>query len=162
MGKEKKMKDHSKGFLKGGVIGVAIGAVTALLLAPKSGKETQADIKNKAKKVARDADVRIAELERELDGRIDNLKVAAKELRGEAYEESQRLITRAELLKQDLQDSATRLAKDGNAVRSDATTDAKRLLNEGSAVLSELEKTTKKIVASAKDKAGDQFKNNDR
>lgn len=156
------MKDHSKGFLKGSMIGAAIGAVAALLLAPKSGKETQADIKNTAKKVVRDADVKIADLERELDGRIDNLKIAAKELHGEAYEESQRLITRAELLKQDLQDSATRIAKEGKEVHSDAMTDAKRLLNEGSAVLSELERTTKKIVGSAKNKASDQFKNNDR
>jgi len=44
-------------FLKGLIIGGLIGAVAALLLAPKSGKETRADICNKTEellKVARE------------------------------------------------------------------------------------------------------------
>jgi hypothetical protein len=101
----------------------------------------------------KDADRRLAEMEVELEGHIDNLKVAAKELRGEAFEESQRLITRAEILKRDLQDSATSLTESGKDTSKDAMVDAKRLVGEGAAVMDELEKMTKHIVASAKEKA---------
>jgi gas vesicle protein len=144
------------GFIKGSLIGAAIGTVAALLLAPKSGKETQADIKNKAKSVIKDADQKLAAMEGELEGRIDNLRLAAKELRGEAFEESQRLITRAEILKRDLQDSALHLTQAGREAGKDAMVDAKRLVNEGTAVMDELERMTKHVVASAKTKAKQQ------
>ncbi|TMV48379.1 YtxH domain-containing protein [Paenibacillus mesophilus] len=45
------MSDHSgrsKDFLLGAIVGSVLGAVTALLLAPKSGKELRADISEKA------------------------------------------------------------------------------------------------------------------
>jgi gas vesicle protein len=140
--KNKSVKAHSKGFIKGTLIGAVIGAVAALLLAPKSGKETQADLKRQAKKVVKDADERIVEME-------SDLKLAARELRGEAYEESQRLITRAEILKNDLQDSATRMSKPGHVSRPEAMGDAKRLVGEGSAVLQELERMTKHIMSTS-------------
>lgn len=162
MRRGKKVKDHSKGFVKGTFIGALLGGVAALLLAPKSGKETQADLKKTAKKVVRDADQRMVELESELEGRIDSLKLAARDLRGEAFEESQRLITRAEILKNDLQDSASRMAKTGQGVKDEAMTDAKRLVGEGAAVMSELERMTKKIMGSAQDKAKDQTKRDGR
>jgi gas vesicle protein len=38
----------SKKFLKGAFLGAVAGAVSGLLLAPKSGKETRSDIKTKA------------------------------------------------------------------------------------------------------------------
>ncbi len=150
------MKKHTKGFVKGTLIGAAIGSLAALLLAPKSGKETQADIKAKARKVVKDVDQRVTDLQSELDGRIDEFKVVAKDLRGEAYEESQKLVTKAELLKQDLQDSAGKIGKAGKSVKDDAVIDAKRLVSEGSAVISELERATKKIIRSAQDKVKEQ------
>jgi gas vesicle protein len=161
MTKNKEANNHNKGLLKGTLVGAVVGAIAALLLAPKSGKETQADLKKRAKQVVKDADERIVEMESELEGRIDNLKLAARDLRGEAYEDSQRLITRAEILKNDLQDSAARVSKAGNEVKGDAMTDAKRLVSEGATVMSELEKMTKKIMASAKEKAKSSFEGGD-
>ncbi|MCL1876472.1 YtxH domain-containing protein [Candidatus Saccharibacteria bacterium] len=41
-------KSKAKGFAMGAVFGAAVGVVAGLLTAPKSGKETRADIKEKA------------------------------------------------------------------------------------------------------------------
>ena len=158
MGKTNKVNKHTKGFIKGTLIGAALGSIAALLLAPKSGKETQADIKDKARKVVKDVDQKVSDMQAELDGRIDDFKEVARDLRGEAYEESQKLITRAELLKRDLQDSAGRLGQSGKTAKDDAVVDAKRLVGEGAAVMSELEKATKKIMRSASERLKDQEK----
>ena len=138
---------------KGTFFGLIIGAVAGLLLAPKSGKETQADIKRKIKTTANDIQEHLETMGDEVTGRVDILKEAAKDLRGEAKEESQELIKRAEVLKQDLRISASNLSKQGNATKDAAIKDVKLLLSEGSAVMDELERVTKHLVTSAKDKA---------
>ena len=138
---------------KGTIFGLIVGAIAGLLLAPKSGKETQADIKRKIKTTANDIQKRLEQMSDEVSGRVDVLKEAAKDLRGEAKEESQELIKRAEVLKQDLRISATNLAKQGNAAKDATIKDVKQLLSEGSAVMDELERVTKHLVNSAKDKA---------
>lgn len=152
------MGEHNKGFIKGTAIGMVLGGIAALLLAPKSGKETQADLKKHAKKVMKDMDDRLAEVEVQLEDRIDGLKAAARDLKGEAYEDSQRLITKAEILKHDLQDSASQMSRAGKVAKEDAVHDVKRLVGEGAVVMSELERMTKRIIDSAKEKAADEPK----
>lgn len=46
-----KGSNYTKGFVAGALIGGAVGAITALLLAPKSGKELRQDIANKSTEV---------------------------------------------------------------------------------------------------------------
>ena len=41
---EQNSSNYSKGFVLGAIIGGAIGAITALLLAPKSGRELREDL----------------------------------------------------------------------------------------------------------------------
>jgi gas vesicle protein len=142
-------------FVQGTIIGVVLGAVAGILLAPKSGKETQEDIKRKVKGTASEAYARIESLSDEVSGRLDNLKDAAKDLRGEAKEESQELVRRAEVLKQDLRISATNLSKNGATVKDATMKDMKQLFSEGSSVMKELERVTRKLVDSSKDKAKD-------
>jgi gas vesicle protein len=151
MNKEAKMAGR-KGFIKGIVVGGLIGSAAALLFAPKSGKETQEDIKRKARLVKHDIDTTIDQMQQDLVGRIDNLKDVAKELGNEAKQESAGLIKRAELLKTDLAKSATTLTKGSSDVRDEAVASAKLLLEEGSGIMGELERVTKKMVSSAKDK----------
>ncbi len=146
------MSKDNKGFIKGALLGGLIGSVAALLFAPKSGKETQADIKRKALSMKHDLDQTLADLQNDLSGRIDNLKDVAKDLKGEALVESKDLIKKAELLKKDLRESASNLTKTGSEAKDSVVKDAKRLLNEGTAVMTELERVTKKMVGSAKDK----------
>lgn len=139
-------------FLKGTIIGAAIGALAGILLAPKSGKETQADIKRKMKGTYEDIQRRLEAMSEEVTGRVDHLKEAAKELKGEAKEESQELIHRAEVLKQDLRVSATNLAESGTQTKDVAVKQVKQLLSEGAAVMSELERVTRHLANSTKHK----------
>jgi gas vesicle protein len=134
-------------FVAGAIFGTLLGGLAALLLAPKSGKEVQEGLKQRAKKVVKPADTQLDTIEVELEDQIHNLKVAARDLRGPDYEDSQRLITRAEILKNDLQDSAGRLAGTGRNAKHAATADAKRLVVEGEEVLSELERMTTKLMS---------------
>lgn len=149
------MKDENSnkgGFLKGVIIGGIVAGVAAILFAPKSGKETQEDIKRRARSMKHDLDTMLAQMQQDLVGRIDNLKDVAKDLQGEARVESEGLVKRAELLKSDLAKSATNLSRVGGEAKDEVVTNAKHLLSEGSAIMTELERVTKKMVASAREK----------
>jgi gas vesicle protein len=147
----------ARSFWKGTFIGVLLGALAGVLLAPKSGKETRSHIKDKVKGTYLDFAERLETMSDEVGGRVDSLKEAAKELKGEAKEESQELIRRAEVLKQDLRVSATNLSKSGVEAKEGALKQVKQLLGEGADVMSELERITKKLAASAKDKMHDEL-----
>lgn len=150
-----------KSFLKGTIVGVIAGAVAGVLLAPKSGKETQADIKRKVKGTYDDIQRRLEKMSDDMGGRVDNLKAVAKDLQGEAKEESQELIRRAEVLKQDLRVSASSLAKSGAETKDLAVKQVKLLLNEGQAVMTELESLTRRLASSAKTKVSGAANNED-
>jgi gas vesicle protein len=149
-------------FLKGTIIGAAVGAIAGILLAPKSGKETQADIKRKVKGTYDDILHRLEAMSEDVSGRVDSLKEAAKELQGEAKEESQELIRRAEVLKQDLRVSATNLTQSGVQTKDLAVKQVKQLLNEGAAVMSELERVTRHLAGAAKDKVVEEARPSDK
>jgi gas vesicle protein len=142
-------------FVKGTIVGALIGAIGGLLLAPKSGKETQADIKRKVKGTYQEILDSLDSMTNEVGGKVDSLKVAAKDLKGEAKEESQELIRRAEVLKQDLRIAGTNLAKSGAKTKDSSVKQVKLLMGEGADVMKELERVTKRLAASAKDKAKD-------
>ena len=150
------MGRHStpKTFVRGAVIGLLAGAVIGVLLAPKSGKESRAALKRQAGKFSGDTEDRLFDLDKHLSQQIDSLKDVAKELRGDAYEESHRMITRAEIMKQDLQDSIRKFSKDGGASSEQLLGDAKRLVREGSKVVSQLEKMTREAI-NKRTKGGD-------
>ncbi len=139
-------------FARGTIVGAAIGAVAALLLAPKSGKDTQADLKRKVKGTYKDAHDKLEAISDDLAGRVDNLKVAASDLKGEAKVESQDLIKKAEILKQDMRIAASDMAKSGSNTKDTAVKHVKQLMHEGSDVMAELERVTKQLAGSAKDK----------
>ncbi|HEY6736518.1 MAG TPA: YtxH domain-containing protein [Candidatus Saccharimonadia bacterium] len=146
-----------RSFVKGTVIGVVLGTIAGILLAPKSGKETRNDIKDKVRGTYQDFVTRLEAMSDEVGGRVDSLKEAAKDLTGEAREESQELIHRAEVLKQDLRISASNLAKSGAEAKDGAVKQVKQLLTEGADVMSELERVTRKLANSAKGKVQDEF-----
>lgn len=144
-----------KTFVRGTIIGALVGLIGGLLFAPKSGKETQDDIKRKVKGTYNDIHAKLDEMSSEVGGRVDSLKAAAKDLKGEAKEESQELIRRAEVLKQDLRIAGTNMAKSGTQTKDTAVKQVKLLMNEGADVMKELERVTKHLAASAKDKVKD-------
>ncbi|HUI64673.1 MAG TPA: YtxH domain-containing protein [Bacteroidota bacterium] len=111
------MRDNN-GMLKGLVIGVlaggAIGALIALLYAPKSGRELRADIKEKADGL--------------MDGAEEYLSAAkskAGEIVSEAKKRSDQLITEAK-------QKADSLLQDADKIITSARTKAGPLAEEGS------------------------------
>ena len=144
-----------KSFVKGTLIGAIVGVIGGILLAPKSGKETQADIKRTVKGTYNDVVSSLETLSDQVGGKVDSLKVAAKDLKGEAKEESQELIRRAEVLKQDLRIAGTDLSKNSGKTKDSAVKQVKLLMSEGTEVMKELERVTKRLAASAKVKAKD-------
>jgi gas vesicle protein len=150
-------QDSNKGggFVKGTLIGAIVGAVAGILLAPKSGKETQADLKRKVKGTYQDVQNQLHQMSDDMAGRVDSLKIAAKELKGEAKEESQELIRRAEVLKQDLRIAGANVAESGAQTKEAAVKNVKHLLDDGTKVMAELERVTKHLASSAKGKLTD-------
>lgn len=60
-------------FALGAIIGAAAGVVAGVLTAPKSGKETRADLKQRAAELKSDASLSANEAK----GRVDEMKEAA-------------------------------------------------------------------------------------
>lgn len=72
-------RKQSKGFLLGALAGGVVGSITALLLAPKAGKELRQDISAGAQKVS-DRTVKVAGQVSDTTGRI------AKQIGGQAVQ----------------------------------------------------------------------------
>lgn len=64
--------------VKWGVVGALVGAVAALLMAPKSGKETRQDIKEGANKAKDEADKRYNQAKDEVNKRSRQVQKTAK------------------------------------------------------------------------------------
>lgn len=142
---------RKRNFTKGALIGIALGAIGGLLLAPRSGKDTQKLLKSKASKLGGDAFEKVRETEAQVVERIETFKEVASDLRGEAYEESQKLIIRGEMIKHDLQEAAERLATNSKELGNDVREDVKGLLKDGSVFVKDIERSTKRIITSTKE-----------
>ena len=81
------MKDKTKKFALGAAIAGAVGYITGLLTAPKSGKETRKDIKDAASKARSDAEKQLKTLHSELDQLIGQGKTKVGSLGAKAKDE---------------------------------------------------------------------------
>jgi gas vesicle protein len=111
---------HNNGMLKGLVIGVlaggAVGALIALLYAPKSGRELRADIKEKADDLMEGA---------------DQYLTAAKSRAGEIVTEAKK---RSDQLIADAKQKADSLLEDADKIISTARNKAVPIVEEGSRI----------------------------
>jgi gas vesicle protein len=111
---------ENDGLVKGLVIGVlagsAIGAVVALLYAPKSGKELRADIKQKTDELMVNA-----------EGYMEAARSKASEIVSDAKKRSDQLIT-------DAQKKANSLLEDADKVITGARQKAAVVVEEGTRV----------------------------
>jgi gas vesicle protein len=98
----------SKGLLIGFLAGGTIGAITALLLAPKSGKELRADIKQKSEEYFDEAEKYLAEA-----------KDKARDLINEGKKKSERIIHDAKLKSDDILKDAEKIFKDAKTKTSE-------------------------------------------
>lgn len=99
----------AKGFLIGFLAGGTVGAIAALLTAPKSGKELRADIKLKSEEYFDEAEKYLAEA-----------KDKARELINEGKKKSERIIQDAKVKSDDILKDAEKIFKDAKSKTSDA------------------------------------------
>ena len=147
-----------KGFVKGTIIGGLAAGVAALLLAPKSGKETQADIKKAVTDFRGDLLEQMDKVSADLTAKAEALKGVAKDLQGEAKGESKDLLARADVLTKDLKIAAANLAETGAQAKDDVLKNGRHLVKESAEVLKELDKAGRKLADSAKDKVNEVVK----
>jgi gas vesicle protein len=77
------MRSHRGSFLKGLLIGSLAGGVTALLLAPKSGKELRSEFKGKvdeAQALLRKTSEQVKELKKEADRQLSEARLRFKQI----------------------------------------------------------------------------------
>lgn len=142
-------KTDKKGFLQGAIIGGLVAGIGALLFAPKSGKETRADIAKGAKKVANDISGELGVVHDELQKRATKLKAASKDLKGQAAKDAKVLIEKAEGLKADIKVATANIGEVGAEAKSEVVENATMVLASGKQVLQELELFAKKTASSA-------------
>jgi len=95
------VNSYSKGFLIGALVGGAVGAITALLLAPKSGKELREDISRKSNELMDKAQDLIVERQEQALSTINQGKIQAEKLVQTAKEQAGSLINSADRIIQE-------------------------------------------------------------
>ena len=106
----------------GVIIGAVAGVVTGLLTAPKSGKETRQDIKEKAKEVKGAAERKLKDAHKELGRLSEQALKKAGELQGKTKAELKELSAKADELKVRIKTAITSI-KSGDDDNDDATID---------------------------------------
>jgi gas vesicle protein len=103
MGDNKMAKGLIAGFLAGGVV----GAVIALLYAPKSGKELRGDIKRKSSELMDEAEEYVAAAKQKANDLINDGKEKSNQLINDAKTKAQTLFKDAERILSDAKGKAT-------------------------------------------------------
>lgn len=73
-------------FALGALIGTAVGVIVGFLTAPKSGKETRADIKNKAGEIKDDVSKKAEEIGKDASKIASDVKEKAKDVADDVIE----------------------------------------------------------------------------
>jgi len=120
-------------------LAAAAGFVTGLLTAPKSGKETRADIKNAAKHGLSEAERQLKNLSSELGDLVDQARSKGSELRGKAGETLSQATTQAQDAREKVREMLTAV-HDGTA----SDEDLQLAMNQGRTALKHLRDYLKK------------------
>ena len=111
--------DHNKKtggkFVLGAIFGAIAGAIAALLTAPKSGKETREDLKDKANEYKDDAVRQLRKLEGELNKKMSDVRRVAHKLEGTYKDQADALLAKAEAIKDRTLASIEKLKKDADS-----------------------------------------------
>jgi|GEM_PF-162448 len=122
------MSNNGKGFFKGVVVGGIIGAVSALLYAPKNGEEMRAGLKLK------------------LDNANKDLSHKIQEAKKSGSTESKELLIKAEKLKKDIERRSGDLSKSGSKITKIVSDESKLLAHQAVELAIDLGASTKKVV----------------
>jgi len=109
------MKDEgmSKGLIFGFLAGGALGAILALLYAPKSGKEFRSDIKVKSDELLTEAEKQLEIAKEKAKVLINDGKKKSEEIVGSAKEKSNKILQDAEKLYENVLDKTTKVVNTG-------------------------------------------------
>jgi gas vesicle protein len=110
-------------FLKGLLIGGAIGAITALLFAPKSGKELRSDIKRKSEEAVEGTKRVYGETRDKAQQILAEAVDKAQELREEASRQLARAKAKAEAMLTNAEDKAVSFTDSAKEAMDSAKTD---------------------------------------
>ena len=106
---------YTKGFVIGAIIGGAVGAVTALLLAPKSGAELRKDLADKSSEIYNKATDYLSNVESNVGESVQNTvnegKIRAQSIITSARRQAEDLLANAEQVLQEAKSKAA-VAKD--------------------------------------------------
>lgn len=94
--------DKNKGLFLGFLVGGAIGAILALLYAPKSGRELRRDIKEKADGYIEDAEKYVSDAKEKAKNLINEGKKKSEKIIDEAKTKSEAILKDAEKLFKDV------------------------------------------------------------
>ncbi len=117
----------------------AIGYVAGILTAPKSGKETRADLKNAATKAKTEAEKKLKAILSDLNTRIDEAKVQGAKLKGKAKDDFDKVLGQATTAKEKVREILSSL-HDGDA----DDPELQKALNDAKKALKHLETYIKK------------------
>ncbi len=94
------MANNGKKFALGAIVAAGAGYIAGILTAPKSGKETRADIKNAAVELKKQAEIKLKALNTELADALVLAKVQLDKLSGKAKAELEEAMQMAQNAKQ--------------------------------------------------------------
>lgn len=103
-------KEYARGLILGSIIGGAVGAVLALLFAPKSGKELRRDIASKTNELYKKATDYLTELDAQVDEKVWNTvnegKIKAQSIIESAKSQAQKILESAQKLVDEAKEKA--------------------------------------------------------
>ncbi len=110
--------DKAKKFALGAAIGAAAGFVTGILLAPKSGKETRADLKNGATKAVKVASKQLNTAHQELSKVVEKAETQLSKVKAEAKKDAEKALDAAKKTRDQVA-SVIAAVKSGNSTDED-------------------------------------------
>lgn len=133
------MGKSAKKWAVGAVVAGVAGYVAGILTAPKSGKETRADIKNAAVKAKTESEKKLKEIHSELNKHLAEAKEMGAKLSGKARDELSSAVDKAKAAKEKARELLSAL-HDGDADNPEL----KKAVDEGKSAINHLKKFIKK------------------
>ena len=134
--------ENHDSFLRGFLFGGVIGAVLALLYAPKSGKETREDIKRRSRELLEEMDEQLADVRTQAAKILDEGKKEAEKLRAEAEKRLEEARKRAEKIIDEGKASVASLRTEASGKIEEAKGKARETVGKGK---SQIKKKASKI-----------------